>query len=75
MLGIQKENKAAIPVVKHTKQSQIIRLREGVTEEDKGGRMWWVYFQYMYEYGKLKVLKVVLRRRRGKRENGYTVGI
>jgi hypothetical protein len=44
-------------------------LRGKVNEEGRGGWIWLVYFQYLYERGALKPVKVILRRGSGKREN------
>jgi hypothetical protein len=40
-----------------------------VNEEGKGGCLWLRHFLYIYEYGTLINVKVILRRGRGKREN------
>jgi hypothetical protein len=40
----------------------MLRGRGSVNEKDKDGELWLRYFLYMYEYGTLKPVKVILRR-------------
>jgi hypothetical protein len=34
----------------------------GVNEKGKGGWIWLMYFLQMYEYGTLKIVKIILKR-------------
>jgi hypothetical protein len=41
-----------------------------LNREDAGGRIWWVYFVYVYERRTMKTVEVIVRRgRRRMREN------
>jgi hypothetical protein len=40
-----------------------------VNIEGEGGRIWWMYFVYMYEHRTMKLVEIVLRRGEEMREN------